>query len=133
MSINKYTYYSILLSFLALTSGCQSFLDKTGYVKKDAVQEEINKIQAVNKIALEKKEVQIKESINDVILNKNNQLQSAANSVWAADNAFKFYQNPARLDVIINNRVKEALSSLGLGPTLEAVNQENIRDRRAHV
>jgi len=127
MSINKYTYHSILLSFALLTGGCQSFLDKAGYVKRDAVQEEINKIQAINKIALEKKEVEIKGSINDVNLNKDNQLQSAANSVWAADNAFKFYQSPARLDIIINNRIKEALASLGLGPTLEAVNQENIR------
>ena len=127
MSINKYTYHSILLSFALLTGGCQSFLDKAGYVKRDAVQEEINKIQAINKIALEKKEAEIKGSINDVILNKDNQLQSAANSVWAADNAFKFYQSPARLDIIINNRIKEALASLGLGPTLEAVNQENIR------
>jgi hypothetical protein len=127
MSINKYTYHSILLSFALLTGGCQSFLDKAGYVKRDAVQEEINKIQAINKIALEKKEAEIKGSINDVIINKDNQLQSAANSVWAADNAFKFYQSPARLDIIINNRIKEALASLGLGPTLEAVNQENIR------
>lgn len=117
----------ILLSFVLLTGGCQSFFNKAGYIKKDIVQEEINKIQANNKIALEKKEIEIKESLNNVILNKNNQLQSAANSVWAADNAFKFYQTPARLDIIINNRVKEALASLGLGPTLEAVNQENIR------
>jgi hypothetical protein len=98
-----------------------------GYVKKDVIQEEINKIQANNKIALDKKEIEIKESLNNVILNKNNQLQSAANSVWAADNAFKFYKIPTRLDIIVNNRVKEALASLGLGPTLEAVNQENIR------
>lgn len=117
----------ILIFSLLFLTGCQTTFDKVGYVKKDKLIEQIEQVKADNLKALAEKEREIKNALESVIEGKNAQLQSAANSVWAADNAFRFYKAPERLDIIINNRVTEALAALGLGPTLEAVQLENTR------
>jgi len=120
--------YPLIFLLIALfLTGCVSSLDKFGYIPKTNLEKEIAELKVTNAKDLQLKQAELKKSLEEVITAKNNQIQEASNSAWAADNAFRFYKAPERLDLIINNRVKESLAALGLGPTLEAVQAENIR------
>jgi len=82
----------------------------------------------------EKHKKEVSEKVKDVqtklektIESQDNQLQEGANKLYGANEAFKFYKNPERLDLIINNRVTEAQAAIGKQPTYKAVQEENER------
>ena len=87
----------------------------------------IRQLEEAHDKAIKEKAEEISEQKDKIIQGKENQMQEAANSLYGADNAFSFYQEPERLDLIINNRVKEAQSAIGVNPTLEAIKEENER------
>jgi hypothetical protein len=62
-----------------------------------------------------------------VIQSKDLQLQTISNSLYGANEGFKYYYKPGRLDIIINNRVTEAQAAVGVPPTYEAIVKENAR------
>jgi len=116
-----------LVFIILLLSGCESVWLGKSYVRKDRVVASISELKAQQANVLDAKEREIKSELNLVINGKMAQIQRAANSLYSADIAFGFYKEPTRLDNIIHNRVLESSAALGVGPTLEAIKEENMR------
>jgi hypothetical protein len=118
--------FFLIIPFIVLT-GCNYIATKSGYVTKEKLEIQLIEAQKEKAEALKTKEAEIKSGLEGVIAAKDGQIQAGANAAWASDNAFRFYEQPTRLDIIINNRVKEIMAALGVPPTLEAIKSENER------
>jgi hypothetical protein len=118
---------ALLFLPLLILTGCQTTFDKVGYVRKDKLEEQIEFIKAENAKALANKEVEIKSSLKEVIEGKNAQIQKASNSLYGASLTRPYFKDEPRPLLIIFNRVDEAKSALGVGPTLEAMHLEQER------
>lgn len=117
----------ILLPIILLFSGCQTTLDKVGYVKKDKLIQQIEQVKAENLKTLDAKEREIKTALGEVIKGKDAQIQSASNSLHGATLTRPYFKEESRPLMIVFNRVDEAKSALGVGPTLEAMRIEQDR------
>ena len=116
---------SIIL--LLVLAGCTAIPDRLGYVGKDKALQEIKVLKSDYAISLDNKEKEIRDILGKIIDAKNLQLQKASNSNYGAIMGFNYYKEPSRLDIIIHNRVIEVSAALGVGPTIEAVKEENER------
>lgn len=99
------------------------------YESKTKVEQKLEalKVEQATKIAEEVSKISDQKEI--VIFAQENQMQTAANSLYGANLAFDYYIDPTRLDIIINNRVNEATSAIGLKPTYEAIVAQTERLR----
>ena len=120
--------FIIFLSILAFT-GCESNVFN-GYVSKGKAEMAIQELREEHQKSMTKQITFISEKKDEVIEGKSNQMQAAANSLYAADNAFTFYEMPDRLDLIINTRVKEGFAAIQMAPTAEFIKEENGRLKR---
>lgn len=127
--MRKYILIITLLVSSFFFSGCKTSLSDLlpTYKSKSATELQIEDLKKAHEIELKEKSEEISRQKDEIISSKDNQMQEAANSMFAADNAFSFYREPERLDIIINNRVNEGVAAIGLGPTPEAVKEENKR------
>ena len=97
------------------------------YVKKTELVQQIAKLNTEHQTQLDLKTTEIKNLYEIQIGSLENQLQAGANLLYGAHEAFKYYQAPNRLNLIIDNRVTEAQSAMGRAPTYEAIKAENLR------
>lgn len=118
-----------LVTALLTLTGCETV---NGYLyseyrKKSDVQKEISELEAKHRsdVDIKVKEVQVK--LEKTIQSQDDQMQAGANKLYIANEAFKFYKQPTRLDSIINNRVTEAQVALKKLPTEQALKEENQR------
>lgn len=127
----KSVYFLVAASIVLTSVSCTTLKRRIhrGYVEEKKVQQQIADLNA--KHAEEVKQIEIKVSFKKdaVIKNQDNQLQTVANSLYGADQAFQFYSppEPSRVDLIVNNRVKEAAAATGKKATAEAMEIENQR------
>lgn len=118
----------MMTSFLILT-GCntvQGLLYKE-YTKKSDAEKQISDLKERHRAEVDLKVREVQVGLEKTIQAQDNQLQAGANKLYGANEAFKFYANPTRLDLIINNRVTEAQAALGKQPTYQAIKEENQR------
>lgn len=99
------------------------------YERKSKAEEQLEKLRIEQAQAISREVEKISNQKGEVITAQENQMQTAANSLYGADLAFDYYVDPTRLDIIINNRVKETQIALGLKPTYEAVVRETEKLR----
>ena len=116
-----------MLMFLPACSTIQNFLYNSGYTKKSDVENQIRSLEEKHKQEVSEKVKDVQTKLEKTIESQDNQLQEGANKLYGANEAFKFYKNPERLDLIINNRVTEAQAAIGKQPTYKAVQEENER------
>lgn len=117
-----------MTSFLTLT-GCstvQGLLYKE-YTKKSEAEKQISDLKEKHRAEIDVKVKEVQTGLEKTIEAQDNQLQAGANKLYGANEAFKFYTSPTRLDLIINNRVTEAQAALGKQPTYQAIKEENQR------
>lgn len=117
------------LTGLGLLTSCQSWknLVTKGYVEQTKVDNQIKELEAKHKTDTENKVKEVQAKLEQTIVSQDKQLQIGANKLYGANEAFKYYQTPTRLDLIINNRVTEAQAAIGKVPTYEAIQEENTR------
>jgi hypothetical protein len=119
----------LMLCGMAMLSSCNSitaYLTRE-YLKKDVVENQIKVLESKHKEEVDAKVKDVQAKLEKTITAQDNQLQEGANKLYGANEAFKFYQLPTRLDLIINNRVVEAQAAIGKSPTYEAIKAENQR------
>lgn len=120
---------ALLATTLLTLTGCETVNGYlySDYRKKADVQKEINELEVKhrNDVDAKVKEVQVK--LEKTIQAQDDQMQAGANKLYIANEAFKFYKQPTRLDYIINHRVTEAQISLKKMPTEQALKEENQR------
>jgi ABC-type multidrug transport system fused ATPase/permease subunit len=97
------------------------------YSKKTDVEKQISELQEKHKQEIDIKVKDVQGKLEKTIQSQDNQLQEGANKLYGANEAFKYYQTPQRLDIIINNRVTEAQAAIGKAPTYKAIQEENER------
>ena len=125
----KAKVYLFLILLVPLLNGCstiEAILYKN-YITQAKAQDQINKLEEKHKQDVAEKVAAVQTGLEKTIQAQDNQLQEGANKLYGANEAFKFYTTPSRLDLIINNRVVEAQSAIGKSPTYEAVKAENQR------
>lgn len=115
----------ILLSILLIT-GCKSIdtgFNKLGYQKIDEANKKISSIQyESNNKLLEiqrQKDIETKKFIEAL----NNQMQGAADELFAANYAFSLNLKPDRNSIVVNYHVRSATEYLKMPPSVEAVNK----------
>lgn len=126
--MKKIVLVLMTVALLSLT-GCnmiQGLLYKE-YTKKNDVEKQIDQLEEKYKREIDIKVKDVQNKLEKTIQSQDNQLQEGANKLYGANEAFKYYSNPTRLDLIINNRVTEAQSAIGKAPTYEAIKTENQR------
>ena len=111
---------------LAFT-GCQYIPIAKDYRNVKDVQIQIDKLNAAHELALAANTVAVENKMTELLAQKDAQLQGAADSLYGAGEAFKYYLTPVRLDIIIHNRVEEAQAAVGRAPTFAAIQKENAR------
>lgn len=119
----------VTMTVLITLTGCETvggFL-QNGYKKKEDVEKQIADLEAKHKQELETKVKDVQTNLEKTIKAQDNQLQEGANKLYIANEAFRFYTKPTRLDYIVNNRITEAQTVIGKGPTLKAMQEENQR------
>ncbi len=120
---------TVIFSFLiAINLGFTSCVT-IPYERKSKVEEQLEKLRIEQAQAISNEVEKISNQKGEVIAAQENQMQVAVNSLYGANLAFDYYIDPTRLDIIINNRVKEAQIALGLKPTYEAIVRETERLR----
>ena len=97
------------------------------YAKKTDVEKQIDQLEEKHKQEIDSKVKDVHSKLEKTIQSQDNQLQEGANKLYGANEAFKYYSIPSRLDLIINNRVTEAQAAIGKAPTYEAIKIENQR------
>jgi hypothetical protein len=126
----KKMVFQLLLMILALSlTGChllESILYKE-YSRKSDVERQIDDLKKKHDADVASKISDVQVKLEKTIQAQDNQLQEGANKLYGANEAFKFYTTPSRLDLIINNRVVEAQAAIGKSPTYEAIKAENQR------
>lgn len=125
----RYIMVLFALSALMLLSSCQSWksIVTKGYVEQGKVDAQIKELEAKYKAETDAKVKEVQGKLETTIDKQDKQLQIGANKLYGANEAFKYYQTPQRLDLIINNRVTEAQAAIGKVPTYEAIQEENKR------
>lgn len=120
----KSIFLIALIAFVSVGfTSCQSI----PFESKAKVQLELEQMQRQYEMDKQDALKTISAQKDGVIKAQENQLQEASNSLYGADYGFRFYTEPERLDIIINNRVKEAQSAIATAPTYEAIQKENER------
>jgi hypothetical protein len=99
------------------------------YERKSKVEEKLERLKLEQSQVIAKEIDRVSNQKDEVISAQENQMQVATNSLYGADLAFEYYIDPTRLDIIVNNRVKEAQTALGLKPTYDAIVRETERLR----
>lgn len=125
----KKTVLILATAVILCLSGCtslQSLLYKE-YSKKTDVENQLRVLEEKYKQEVDIKVKDVQTKLEKTIQSQDTQLQEGANKLYGANEAFKFYNNPTRLDLIINNRVTEAQAAIGKAPTYEAIKAENQR------
>jgi hypothetical protein len=125
----KKTVIALMGVVLLSLTGCsmiQSLLYKE-YAKKTDVEKQIDQLEEKHKQEIDSKVKDVQSKLEKTIQSQDNQLQEGANKLYGANEAFKYYSIPSRLDLIINNRVTEAQAAIGKAPTYEAIKIENQR------
>ena len=123
---NKAILWVVMVFGLILLTGCntiQALLYKE-YTKKSAVEEQIKTLEDKHKQEVDAKVNDVQNKLEKTIQAQDNQLQEGANKLYGANEAFKYYTTPSRLDLIINNRVTEARAAIRKEPTYEAIKEE---------
>jgi ABC-type multidrug transport system fused ATPase/permease subunit len=105
----------------------ENFLYNRGYTKVSDTEKKIAELETKHRTEVDAKVKDVQVKLEKTIETQDNQLQEGANKLYGANEAFKFYKNPERLDLIINNRVTEAQAAIGKSPTYKAVQEENER------
>lgn len=118
--------FAVMVITACFTS-CNYIAKKSGYEQVTVARAEIEKMQREASMAIEKKEVEVKQELNKVIVAKSSQIQGAANSLHGFTLVKPYLKPETRPLLIAFNRVDEALASLGVGPTLEAIKMEQER------
>lgn len=124
-------YITILAVLATFTlTGCETISQaklNQNYVAKEKVEKQIEELKEsyINTLAQKNEELadDYEKKINALMA----QMQGGANSLYGANEGYKYYEKPSRLDTIINNRVTEAQAALGVSPTYDAVVKENER------
>ena len=122
--MKRYTF-AIIVAVLIL-AGCTTPI-QDAYIKKSDVETQIAALVVKHQQELDAAVSNISAKKDDVIVAKDFQLQTVADSLYGANLAFNFYTTPGRIDLIINNRVKEADAATGKKATPEAMERENKR------
>jgi hypothetical protein len=114
---------------LILLTGCNTIQDLVykDYSKKSEVQKEISALETKHRQDVDSKVKDIQSKLEKTIESQDKQLQESANKLYAADETFKYYVQPTRIDRIINNRVTEAWAAIGKYPSYQAIKDENTR------
>jgi type II secretory pathway pseudopilin PulG len=117
------------ISALILLPSCQSWKNivTKGYVEQSKVDTQIRELELKYKADTDAKVKEVQSKSEKIIDTQDRQLQIGANKLYGANEAFKYYQAPQRLDLIINNRVTEAQAAIGKTPTYDAIQEENRR------
>lgn len=118
--------YLFAIAVALLLVGCQSTLQET-YIKKSDAEKQIAALVVEHQKQLDAAVANISTKKDEVISAKDFQLQAVSDFLYGANTAFSFYTTPGRIDLIINNRVKEADAATGKKPTTEAMERENKR------
>ena len=108
-------------------SGCQHIPLLKDYMRVKDAQAQISKLEDQHRADLAASNQAIENKMQGVIDSKDGQLQAGADSLYIADQGFKYYNKPARLDLIIHNSVEETIGALGKAPTFEAIKTQNAR------
>lgn len=119
---------SVMLGLFGLT-GCstlQNMLYKE-YTKKSDAEKQMYDLKEKHKADIDERVRAVQTGLEKTIQAQDNQLQAGANKLYGANEAFKYYANPTRLDLIINHRVTEAQAAIGKQPTYQAIKEENER------
>lgn len=119
---------SVMLALFGLT-GCstlQNMLYKE-YTKKSDAEKQISDLKEKHRADIDDRIKAVQTGLEKTIQAQDNQIQAGANKLYGANEAFKYYTNPTRLDLIINHRVTEAQAALGKQPTYQAIKEENER------
>ena len=119
----------MLTLLLTMMAGCNTIegLLYKNYTKKADIEKQIKSLEDKHKEEVSAKVKDVQDKLEKTITSQDNQLQEGANKLYGANEAFKYYQTPQRLDLIINNRVTEAQAALGKAPTYKAIQEENQR------
>ena len=125
----KAILWAAMVFGLLLLPGCNMIqgLVYKEYAKKSEVEQQIQTLKDKYRTDVDLKVKDVQSKLEGTIQAQENQLQEGANKLYGANEAFKYYQSPTRLDLIINNRVTEAQVALGKTPTYKAIQEENQR------
>lgn len=126
---NKVMLWAMMVFGSLLLTGCNTIQDLVykDYNKKADVEKQIKSLEDKHKEEVSAKVKDVQSKLENTINSQDKQLQEGANKLYGANEAFKYYTTPSRLDLIINNRVTEAQAALGKAPTYEAIKAENQR------
>jgi len=118
----------IAIVFLAvlILAGCTTPI-QDAYIKKSDVEKQIAAMVVQHQKELDAAVSNVSTKKDGVIAAKDFQLQTVSDFLYGANTAFNFYTTPGRIDLIINNRVKEADAATGKKATPEAMERENKR------
>lgn len=100
------------------------------YSKKVDVQAEMRALETKHREDVDNKVKEVQTKLEKTIQAQDDQLQRGANKLYAANETFKYYVQPTRVDRIINNRVTEAWAALGKYPSYQAIQEENERIKK---
>jgi hypothetical protein len=117
----------LFISCLLILSGCNYIATRGGYQKVESARAEIEKVKNESIAAIDRKEAEITKKLTEVISNQQVQMQKSANSLFAASLVRPFFPEETRPLILVFNRIDEAKSALGVGPTLEAMKVEQER------
>jgi len=117
-------FYIGLIVSMIMMSGCWVTIP---YERKSEVEKQLTELRIEHQAELTQTIKNISAQKHVVITNREKQLQSVVNSLYGADMAFSYYLTPDRIDLIINNRVNEAMAAAGFTPTYDAVVLEKKR------
>lgn len=117
----------ILISCLLFLTSCNYVASRTGYQSVEKAKQELAQMEEAGRKAVEAKEAEIKNKLEEVIKKQVAQIQQAANNLYGASLTRPLYEQETRVLLITFNRIDEAKSALGVGPTLEAMKQEQER------
>ncbi len=115
-----------------ICSSCKSWVLKDQYIEKTKMEQAIAQLKIDQQVEMAKRVAQIVVEKDGVISKKNDQMQTAANSLFGEQIAWSSMGPKQNLEaprpvLIMHNRATEANAAIGLPPTPEAMKIEQKR------
>ena len=129
---NKVILWIMMVFGLSMLVGCNTLHNMIykDYSKKTDVQQEIRSLENKHRDDVSAKVKDVQSKLENTIKVQDGQLQEGANKLYGANETFKYYTQPTRLDIMINNRVAEAWAAMGKYPSYQTIQLENERIRK---
>lgn len=109
--MNKLINLVMLFSIVTLFNftGCSTIVDKAGYVKKEKVQIEIEKLKEEKKQAIESKEQEVSQAKDELLKKVKENFQETSNYLYGAKIASDFKTDRFRIDNILDFNLQTAM------------------------